>query len=203
MNFKGPIKMTDADHIFIIFEDYVLHQASTVHQRPELKQVYLGRHLANSARDVVSKYNLKKRRYISTTSMDAELSLVTANMALAGTGKLFYDPFVGTGSFLVACAHFGATVFGSDIDGRSIRGKDRGVGLLSNFEQYELKRCFGDSWVADLTNTPIRHRRGGWIDGIVCDPPYGVREGLKVLGGKDTTKGKQPVVLEDGKLAHL
>jgi tRNA (guanine10-N2)-methyltransferase len=198
MNFKGPIKMTDADHTFTIFEDYELNQTST-----EPKQIYLGRYLASGARDMVFKYDLKKRRYISTTSMDAELSLVTANMALAGPGKLFYDPFVGTGSFLVACAHFGAVVFGSDIDGRSIRGKDRGVNLLGNFEQYELKSCFGDSWVADLTNAPVRQRTGGWLDGIVCDPPYGVREGLKVLGSKDITKGKQPTVLEDGRLAHL
>ena len=27
--------------------------------------------------------------------------------------------------------------------------------------------------------------RGAWLDGIVCDPPYGVREGLKVLGLKE------------------
>jgi tRNA G10 N-methylase Trm11 len=38
-------------------------------------------------------------------------------------GKVIYDPFVGTGSLLYACAHWGATVIGSDIDGRQIRGK--------------------------------------------------------------------------------
>ncbi|KAF3341912.1 tRNA (guanine(10)-N2)-methyltransferase [Carex littledalei] len=31
-----------------------------------------------------------------------------ANQGLAGPGKLVYDPFVGTGSILVAAAHFGA-----------------------------------------------------------------------------------------------
>lgn len=34
-----------------------------------------------------------------------------------------YDPFAGTGSMLYALAHWGAYVFGSDIDGRQMRGK--------------------------------------------------------------------------------
>jgi tRNA (guanine10-N2)-methyltransferase len=41
----------------------------------------------------------------------------------AKKGSLVYDPFVGTGSLLVTCAHFGAFPIGSDIDGRQIRGK--------------------------------------------------------------------------------
>ena len=50
--------------------------------------------------------------------MDSELSLISANQALIKPGFLMYDPFVGTGSFLVAAAYFGAFVLGSDIDGR-------------------------------------------------------------------------------------
>jgi tRNA (guanine10-N2)-methyltransferase len=38
-------------------------------------------------------------------------------------GKIIYDPFAGTGSLLYAVAHWGAYVFGSDIDGRQMRGK--------------------------------------------------------------------------------
>ncbi len=131
--------------------------------------------------------------------MDSELALVTANISLAAPGKLFYDPFVGTGSFPVACAHFGATAFGSDIDGRSIRGKGRKT-LLSNFVQYGITEQFGDSFVADLTNTPIRASR--LFDGIICDPPYGVREGLKVLGNRDPSKSKEPV-FQNGEAHHL
>ena len=54
--------------------------------------------------------------------MDAELSLVMANQALAKPGALIYDPFVGTGSLMITCAEFGAFTVGSDIDGRQIRG---------------------------------------------------------------------------------
>lgn len=143
-------------------------------------------------------YSLKTRKYISTTSMDAELSLITANLTLAAPGKVFYDPFVGTGSFPIACAHSGAMVLGSDIDPRSVRGT-KGRNIISNFEQYGLTARFLDNFIADLTNTPLRGSR--LFDGIVCDPPYGVREGLKVLGSRDG-KAKDILIL-DGKATHL
>ncbi|KAL8668920.1 MAG: hypothetical protein Q9224_007767, partial [Gallowayella concinna] len=42
------------------------------------------------------------------------------------------------------------------------------------------------------------------LDGIICDPPYGVREGLKVLGSRgDGGKKKEIVWLDDGEAAHL
>ncbi|CAG8794943.1 18123_t:CDS:2, partial [Racocetra fulgida] len=40
------------------------------------------RWVASGNRDLVQKYNLKKRKYIGNTSMDAELSLIMANQAL-------------------------------------------------------------------------------------------------------------------------
>lgn len=40
--------------------------------------------------------------------MDAEMAFLMANQAQAKAGRLVYDPFVGTGSILVAAAHYGA-----------------------------------------------------------------------------------------------
>ncbi|PGH18553.1 hypothetical protein AJ79_00332 [Helicocarpus griseus UAMH5409] len=202
MGFQGPIRMTDPDEQFCIFEEYPRHPVKPGEERPNPNIIYFGRWLASSSRDVIDKYDLKKRNYISTTSMDAELTLVTANMALAGPGKVFYDPFVGTGSFCVAMAHFGAYTLGSDIDGRSFRGKDRpkgeSIGLVSNLEQYGTQQYYLDAFISDLTNTPIRATR--LLDGIICDPPYGVREGLKVLGSRDSKK-REPVLI-DGVPSH-
>jgi tRNA (guanine10-N2)-methyltransferase len=192
MEFKGQIRMKDPDHQFTIFEEYGLRDEQPHH-------VFFGRLIAESSRKVVAKYNLKKRKYIATTSMDAELSLITANMALAGPGRIAYDPFMGTGSFPIACAHFGSCVFGSDLDGRSIRGKkDRNV--KANFKQYGTFSNYLDGFAADITNTPLRVKRH--LDSIVCDPPYGVREGLKVLG---STKSylQEEVILASGVPAHL
>lgn len=192
VGFTGPVVMKNPDMFFMVLEEFAWNAA-------EPKRIALGRLVGESTRGIINTYDLKKRRYISTTSMDSELALITANMALAGPGKLMYDPFTGTGSFPIACAHFGATVMGSDIDGRSIRGKPN-RNVVSNYVQYGLVARYLDGFVSDLTNTPLR--KGRWLDGIICDPPYGVREGLKVLG-KVGDENKQEVILNDGTIAHL
>jgi tRNA (guanine10-N2)-methyltransferase len=192
MAFKGQPKMRNPDVALRVFEDYDLDSKVP-------KYLYFGRFIADSCRSEAKKtFDLKKRHYISTTSMDAELTLLTANIAHVAPGKLFYDPFMGTGGFPIACAHFGAVVFGSDIDGRTIRGLGgsarRGqtgkYDVVGNFKQYDLESSYLGAFVSDLTNTPLRilppdkDYAKGYLDGIVCDPPYGIREGLKVLGSR-------------------
>ncbi|KAI0866315.1 S-adenosyl-L-methionine-dependent methyltransferase [Xylaria cubensis] len=197
LGFEGPILLSSPDNEFTLFEEWAL-QPVTEKKQPSPLKVHFGRLIAHSARDLINKFDLKKRDYISTTSMDSELALVTANIALAGPGKLFFDPFVGTGSFPIACAQFGALVWGSDIDGRSMRGKGGKKSLLGNFQQYGLEKSLSGVFVSDLTNTPMRKARV--LDGILCDPPYGVREGLKVLGCRDPEKDVRSV--ERGKLMY-
>ena len=199
LGFKGSPRMRGADVTFRVFEDYDLDSSTP-------KYLYFGRFIAESCRNEAKKtYDLKKRHYISTTSMDAELTLLTANIAHVAPGKLFYDPFMGTGGFPIACAHFGATVFGSDIDGRTIRGLGgsarRGqtgkYDVMGNFKQYGFESSYLGSFVSDLTNTPLRivpydkDFTNGYLDGIVCDPPYGIREGLKVLGSRQELLEKE------------
>ncbi|RMY53334.1 hypothetical protein D0863_13983 [Hortaea werneckii] len=204
MSFEGPVRMKNPDQHFTIFEDYELDAKLPYH-------LYFGRLIGEGGRKAINLYNLKKRSYIATTSMDAELSLITANLTQAGPGKLAYDPFMGTGSFPLACAHFGAVVFGSDLDGRSIRGKGS-RSVRNNFHQYHTAHLYLGGFIADLTNSPLRtssipsHQQPPLLhpplDAILCDPPYGVREGLKVLGS--TRAHLHEVVhLADGTPAHL
>jgi tRNA (guanine10-N2)-methyltransferase len=192
---SGPISLTSPDQTFTIAEHWPYRSIERGITDPD--HIYLGRLIGSGARDLARVFDLKSRGYISTTSMDSTLSLVGANIALAAPGKLFYDPFVGTGGLPLACAHFGAVGFGSDIDGRAIRGETEDCGgtlragdarrsVRGNFEQYGLRDGFGDLWAADVTNSPVR--KGRLFDGIVCDPPYGVREGLRVLGVRDPVK---------------
>lgn len=183
--------MKDPEQTFCIFEDYEFRAKIPA-------RVYLGRWVAGSQRQAVWNYSLKRRQYISTTSMDSELALLTANLSLAAPGKLFYDPFVGTGSFPIACSHFGTMSMGSDIDSRTVRGKN-GVDILSNFRQYDMLGKYLDSFISDLTHSPIR--TGRFLDGIICDPPYGVREGLKVLGSRNGVKNK--IMFVEGKANQL
>ncbi|KIX04248.1 uncharacterized protein Z518_07802 [Rhinocladiella mackenziei CBS 650.93] len=205
LGFEGKIRMKNPDVEFAVLEEWVTpclqingDNANEWNGAPydpvartSLRRIMLVRKIGDSRRWLREKHDLKKRPYISTTSMDAELALLTANLALACPGKIFLDPFVGTGGFMVAAAELGAVVLGSDIDGRSYRGKGGGVekGVGANFKKYGLSHLFGDCLTSDLVNTPFRaspptqqSSDGRWLDGIVCDPPYGVREGLKVLG---------------------
>ncbi|KAI9313806.1 hypothetical protein BX666DRAFT_2140306, partial [Dichotomocladium elegans] len=184
LGFEGPIDMKNPAVQFAVLEDFgsTPYVAGVEAVR---EYIYMGRLVASGSRDLVSRYTLKKRNYLGTTSMDAELSLVMANQALAAPGKIVYDPFVGTGSFLFTCAHFGAYTIGSDIDGRQIRGKGDGKGVKANVEQYQLQGRVLDSLVFDVCHHPWRVKE--WLDAIVT-APYGVRAGAKTLGRKENSK---------------
>ncbi|KAI7870041.1 S-adenosyl-L-methionine-dependent methyltransferase [Spinellus fusiger] len=199
LGFEGPIDMKNPQAHFGVMEDYgaLAGKSGAIVKDPE--HIYMGRLVASGGRDTVQKYNLKKRKYLGTTSMDAELSLVMANQALAAPGKIIYDPFVGTGSFLFTCAHFGAFTMGSDIDGRQIRGKDKG-GVKANIEQYNLQGRVLDSLVFDVCHHPWRAK--AWLDAIVTDPPYGVRAGAKKLGRKEDSKKTLQLRTFDGAPMH-
>ncbi|KAG7192577.1 uncharacterized protein KQ657_001677 [Scheffersomyces spartinae] len=198
---EGKIQMKNPDQVFTVLEEYVREE--------ELKQtipvtVWFGRQIQLSARvnNILDKYDLKQRKYIGTTSFEAELSLVTCNIGQVAPGKLVYDPFAGTGSFLVAAAEFGGYPLGSDIDIRILRGNGKDRDIRANFNQYNTLSQFVDVLTMDFTHSALRNDIG--IQCIVCDPPYGVREGLKVCGAKDPERaaGREKIVI-DGELAHL
>lgn len=199
LNLDGPIRMKNPDEVFTVLEDYEETHGKEPSEFP--RQIWFGRYICDGSRRLMDDYDLKKRKYIGTTSFDAELALVSCNIALVDSGKWMYDPFAGTGSFLVAASHFGALSVGSDIDPRMLRGKGDAT-IEANFKQYNLYKYFVDVIGMDFTHNAFRPDLK--LDAIVCDPPYGVREGLKVLGSKDPekVKDKEPVKI-DGVDAHL
>lgn len=201
LGFAGPIKLKNPEHDFRVYELWPEIEKGKAAGEKDAKpyRFYFGRWIGRSSRDAATKFSLKKRKYINTTSMDAELSLITANFAHAAPGRIFIDPFAGTGGFCVSVAHFGALAIGGDIDGRMIRGKgDKSV--MGNFEQYGLSELWLDGMVSDLTNSPLRTGGKRWVDGIVCDPPYGIREGCRVLGSRHGPPGQVHII--DGVPAH-
>ena len=92
---------------------------------PSRPRYYFGRQIAEGRRDLVGKYDLKKRNYIGTTSLDAELSLLMANLARVRPHDLVYDPYCGTAGTLVAAGAFGARVLGCDLYLPAIKGELR------------------------------------------------------------------------------
>jgi len=171
--FKGSIDLKKPDNTFMVLEKY---PAPT---EPPCK-IYMGKLVGSGDRQLVATYDLKKRKYLGTTSMDAELSLIMSNMALVHQNSLVLDPFVGTGSFLITCSHYGAFTLGSDIDGRQIRGKGK-TSIATNIEQYNMKKKVLGTIVSDMAHHPWRNN-GELFDAIVTDPPYGVRAGAKKIG---------------------
>lgn len=87
--------------------------------------LFFGRWICDGARHLISKISLKTRSFIGNTSMDAQLSLIMANQACVQPGHVVLDPFVGSGSLLVAAAQFGAYVMGADIDYLMLHARTR------------------------------------------------------------------------------
>ncbi|KAI0085178.1 tRNA guanosine-2'-O-methyltransferase [Irpex rosettiformis] len=190
MGWLGKIDMKNPEVTLYCFEEYRDKRGSSASLRHrhegdgDFIQVYFGRLVAEgTARHLVKTFDVKKRSYYGNTSMEAEISLLMANQTLASPGKLIYDPFVGTGSMAHTTAHFGAFVYGSDIDGRQIRGKDNTPGIMRAASQYGVSERIIDLCTFDLTKNPWRC--GNLFDAILTDPPYGVRAGAKRLGRKN------------------
>ncbi|PPQ93788.1 hypothetical protein CVT25_013497 [Psilocybe cyanescens] len=193
MGFLGKIDMRNPDINLTCFEEYEeRHGATRVKHGGDgdFRQVFFGRLIEEgSARQLVGKFDVKKRSYYGNTSMEAEISLLMANQTLASPGKLIYDPFMGTGSMAYPTGHFGALVFGSDIDGRQMRGKQKTPGVIRAATQYGIASRIIDLATFDVTHNPWRC--GELFDSIVTDPPYGVRAGAKRLGRKRELSERQ------------
>jgi len=116
------VDLKSPQHIFYILEDYGENPHNTP---PEPLRVFFGRLIAHGQRHLIQEYSIKTRHFIGNTSMDAQLSFIMANQAKVTSGSLVYDPFAGTGSLLIACAHFGGYVLGSDIDMILVHGRGR------------------------------------------------------------------------------
>lgn len=81
--------------------------------------------IADGQRELIKKLSLKTRKFIGNTSMDPQLSLIMANQAQIKKGDLVFDPFVGTGSLLIAASQFEGYTFGTDIDFLMLHGRTR------------------------------------------------------------------------------
>ncbi|KAL6964325.1 tRNA (guanine(10)-N(2))-methyltransferase [Sarracenia purpurea var. burkii] len=197
--FKGRVNLRNPDHKFWLMEtdDY----GSNNGLPPVVqKRIFFGREVGTADRKLLPTYQLKSRTYLGPTAMDAEMAFLMANQALTAPGKLVYDPFVGTGSILIAAAHFGAMTMGADIDIRVVRdGRGPNCNVWSNFRQYGLPMPIG-LLRADNNLPPWRPGLKEVFDAIICDPPYGVRAGGRKSGGRKLLKGiVDPYIVPDDK----
>ncbi|MBA0788352.1 hypothetical protein Gotri_000133 [Gossypium trilobum] len=199
--FKGRVNLKNPDHNFWLMET---DENETNNGLPPVvkRRIFFGREIGGADRKLIPMYQLKTRNYLGPTAMDAEMAFLMANQAQAAPGKLVYDPFVGTGSILVSAAHFGAMTMGADIDIRVVRdGRGPDCNVWSNFKQYGLPMPIG-LLRADNNLPPWRPGLKEVFDGIICDPPYGVRAGGRKSGGRKLLKGiVGPYTIPDDKRA--
>ena len=218
LKFQGPVNLAAPDHQFWIFEDYSdsynassaasgsasapssssSSASSTTPTLPPPRRIYFFREVCRGQGSrLASQYSLKKRLYLGPTSMDTELSFVMANQGLVRKGSVVMDPFVGTGSLLVAAAALGASMtLGTDIDVRVLKGMNRiaaqtNSDVFTNFVQYGLPPPCIVRADNSRRGCVLRDDSAPLLDAIVCDPPYGVRAGARRCGsGRVAKTGK-------------
>jgi tRNA (guanine10-N2)-methyltransferase len=148
---------------------------------------------------------LKSRYYLGPTSTDHELAFMMANQAELKEGDIVFDPFVGTGSILIACSVIGCSCFGADIDLRVLQGYSVGRkvkkslpgteeikrdDVFANFKFYGLPK----PWIVamDISYPTLKISKTKLkFDAIVWDPPYGVKAGPKKTKAKDKASVKE------------
>lgn len=91
---------------------------------------------------MLRKFSLKTRKFIGNTSMDPQLSFLMANQACVKDGDIVLDPFVGSGSLLVAAAEFGGYVLGTDIDYLMLHGRTRPSRIKQKVCYRIIKICY-------------------------------------------------------------
>lgn len=201
--FEGTVSLKSPQHVFSLLEDYGT-DPNNIPEQPDY--VYFGRWIADGQRELIRSHSVKNRHFIGNTSMDAGLSFIMANHAKVKHNDVVFDPFVGTGSLLVACSQFGAYVCGTDIDYNIIHGKGRSSrknqkwrgpdeNIRANLRQYGSERLYLDVLVSDASK-PV-WRTAALFDAIVTDPPYGIRESTRRTGShKDGVKPSDGVFAE-------
>ncbi|KAF5286599.1 hypothetical protein FQR65_LT12508 [Abscondita terminalis] len=186
--FKGQVNLNNPD-THLLYLEYYGTDSNDPPEKPY--SVFFGRWITAGFRQLIRELSLKTRKFIGNTSMDPQLSLLMANQAQVKQGDFVLDPFVGSGSLLVAAAYFGGYVIGSDIDYLMLHGKsrpsrikmkkrDENESIKANMEQYGLQDKYMDVLVNDFS-TPF-FRENIRFDSIITDPPYGIREATEKVG---------------------
>ncbi|XP_031619867.1 tRNA (guanine(10)-N2)-methyltransferase homolog [Contarinia nasturtii] len=194
--FEGDVKLKNPDFECCYIEFYGLDPNNAP---AEPYNIYFGKWVADGNRSLIHEISLKTRKFIGNTSMEPTLSLLMANQAQVKRGDIVFDPFVGTGSLLIAAAKCGGYVMGTDIDYLMLHGKtkpsrvsqktrDEDESILANLKQYNCDHLYLDVLVSDFSNS-IWHDKIVQLDSIITDPPYGIREARE----KIETKVRRPL----------
>jgi tRNA (guanine10-N2)-dimethyltransferase len=120
------------------------------------KSFYLGVRTASIDRRQFELRRPPKRAFFHPSSMHPRLARGMVNLARGGPGKVFLDPFCGTGGLMLEADHIGCKVVGSDLNYRILRGARMNISKDNML------------LVADARKSPVVG-----VDSVATDPPYG------------------------------
>uniref|UniRef100_A0A5K4EGK6 tRNA (guanine(10)-N(2))-methyltransferase TRMT11 N-terminal domain-containing protein n=2 Tax=Schistosoma mansoni TaxID=6183 RepID=A0A5K4EGK6_SCHMA len=212
----AQVSLSSPDHQINILLEYTPKNLgkNTVSSGGHLCRLLYGRLIGGSIRRIMmNDYRLSERAHLGNTTMNVTLAAIMANVGLCRKSSFVWDPFIGTGSTVIAASVWGSFGGGSDIDYSVLHGigmspkagqeKRCGETLRSNYEQYKLESRYLDVMVADIVSLRkfLRIPHGGLFDAIITDPPYGFRErSCKV---SDQPVERKPTLVTKHRLAEI
>ena len=171
--------------------------------------------------DRMSQLALRKRAFLSTSTLAVDRALLLCNLALRSApaaGATVLDPYCGSGGILLTAAALGAQTVGSDLDWRMVsdnrwpvrippsehrpaRGVEA-VRMRDNFDEAGLTQPTAllklDVGSVDAASRLLEANGGRRYDALVCDPPYGRRE---FQHGKNAWDGELSFKVNEAALA--
>jgi tRNA (guanine10-N2)-dimethyltransferase len=105
-----------------------------------------------------------ERAHFSPVSLHPRRAASLLHLARVPPGGRVYDPFCGTGGFVLEAALEGYDAWGSDLDSFMVQG------TLQTLADAGPEPLAGTAFVADIADAPAL---AGLADGIVTDLPYG------------------------------
>ncbi len=111
-------------------------------------------------RGAYDKRRPRTRPFFKPGVLAPRIARVFVNLSRLNSSKVFYDPFLGTGGFLVEACFVGRYALGSDADIRMVNG------ARENLKHYDFANF--DLFLSDAARIPLKR-----IDCVSFDPPYG------------------------------
>ena len=123
------VELNNPDHELVLLEDCrILESDPNAGQPQSPHHVYLLLKVSSSTsptvKELAEQSDVKKRAFISTTTMPSDRSLLMSNLGLVGQGRSVLDPFCGSGGLLLSSSLLGAQVVGADVDAELLLFKD-------------------------------------------------------------------------------
>ncbi len=125
-------------------------------------KVYVGMKLFEINRPQYEKRKAQNRPFFLPISLNPKIARALVNISGLNDSQIFLDPFCGTGGFLLEAGLMSATIIGSDIEEKMIKGCRKTLDFF-NIKNYKLY-CLD---VGDIYKIKCK------VDAIVTDLPYG------------------------------